>query len=131
MRISDWSSDVCSSDLLSAMYRGDRSRKSTLVQFGFRLPSAMDNRPLQLEEFELRMRQCVFVSATPANYEKEHADNVVEQVVRPTGLVDPQVEVRPALTQVDDLVGEIKKRVALQERVLVTDRKSTRQNSSH
>src|SRR3546814_4180752 len=79
---------------LSAMYRGDRSRKSTLVQFGFRLPSAMDNRPLQLEEFELRMRQCVFVSATPANYEKEHADNVVEQVVRPTGLVDPQVEVR-------------------------------------
>src|SRR3546814_18275560 len=80
----------------------------------------MDNRPLQLEEFELRMRQCVFVSATPANYEKEHADNVVEQVVRPTGLVDPQVEVRPALTQVDELVGELTKRVALQERVLVT-----------
>src|SRR3546814_16044021 len=76
------------------MYRGDRSRKSTLVQFGFRLPSAMDNRPLQLEEFELRMRKCVFVSSTPANYEKEHADNVVEQVVRPTGLGDPQVEVR-------------------------------------
>ncbi len=105
---------------LSAMYRGDRSRKSTLVQFGFRLPSAMDNRPLQLEEFEQRMRQCVFVSATPAAYEKEHADNVVEQVVRPTGLVDPEVEVRPALTQVDDLLGEIKKRVALHERVLVT-----------
>jgi excinuclease ABC subunit B len=105
---------------LSAMYRGDRSRKSTLVQFGFRLPSAMDNRPLQLEEFEQRMRQCVFVSATPAAYEQEHTDNVVEQVVRPTGLVDPEVEVRPALTQVDDLLGEIKKRVALQERVLVT-----------
>jgi len=105
---------------LSAMYRGDRSRKSTLVQFGFRLPSAMDNRPLQLEEFEQRMRQCVFVSATPANYETEHTDNVVEQVVRPTGLVDPVVEVRPALTQVDDLLGEIKKRVAVQERVLVT-----------
>src|SRR5690554_344171 len=105
---------------LSAMYRGDRSRKSTLVQFGFRLPSAMDNRPLQLEEFEQRMRQCVFVSATPANYENEHTDNVVEQVVRPTGLVDPLVEVRPALTQVDDLLGEIKKRVAVQERVLVT-----------
>ncbi|NYT82968.1 excinuclease ABC subunit UvrB [Alcaligenaceae bacterium] len=105
---------------LSAMYRGDRSRKSTLVQFGFRLPSAMDNRPLKLEEFEHRMRQCVFVSATPAAYEKEHSDNVVEQVVRPTGLVDPEVEVRPALTQVDDLLGEIKKRIAVQERVLVT-----------
>lgn len=105
---------------LSAMYRGDRSRKSTLVQFGFRLPSAMDNRPLQLEEFEQRMRQCVFVTATPAAYENEHSDNVVEQVVRPTGLVDPVVEVRPALTQVDDLLGEIKLRVAAQERVLVT-----------
>ncbi|MGB6104393.1 MAG: excinuclease ABC subunit UvrB [Pusillimonas sp.] len=105
---------------LSAMYRGDRSRKSTLVQFGFRLPSAMDNRPLQLEEFEQRMRQCVFVSATPANYENEHSDNVVEQVVRPTGLVDPVVEVRPALTQVDDLLGEIKLRTAVRERVLVT-----------
>jgi excinuclease ABC subunit B len=105
---------------LSAMYRGDRSRKSTLVQFGFRLPSALDNRPLQLEEFEQRMRQTVFVSATPSVYEKEHADNIVEQVVRPTGLVDPIVEVRPALTQVDDLVGEIKLRIAVQERVLVT-----------
>lgn len=105
---------------LSAMYLGDRSRKSTLVQFGFRLPSAIDNRPLKLEEFEQRMRQCVFVSATPSNYEKEHADNVVEQVVRPTGLVDPEVEVRPATTQVDDLLGEIKKRIAVQERVLVT-----------
>jgi excinuclease ABC subunit B len=105
---------------LSGMYLGDRSRKSTLVQFGFRLPSAIDNRPLKLEEFEQRMRQCVFVSATPSTYEKEHSDNVVEQVVRPTGLVDPIVEVRPAVTQVDDLLGEIKKRVAVQERVLVT-----------
>lgn len=105
---------------LGAMYRGDLSRKSTLVQHGFRLPSAVDNRPLKMEEFEQRMRQCVFVSATPAAYENQHADQVVEQVVRPTGLVDPQVEVRPATTQVDDLLGEIKKRVAVQERVLVT-----------
>ena len=105
---------------LGGMYRGDRSRKETLVTYGFRLPSAMDNRPLKLEEFEARMRQCVFVSATPANYENEHADNVVEQVVRPTGLVDPEVEVRPALNQVDDLLGEIRKRVAVTERVLVT-----------
>ncbi|KNY09223.1 excinuclease ABC subunit B [Achromobacter piechaudii] len=105
---------------LSAMYRGDRSRKETLVQYGFRLPSAMDNRPLKLEEFEARMRQCVFVSATPAAYEKEHADNVVEQVVRPTGLVDPLVEVLPARTQVDDLLGQIKVRVSVGERVLVT-----------
>ncbi|WP_305038213.1 excinuclease ABC subunit UvrB [Candidimonas sp. SYP-B2681] len=105
---------------LSGMYLGDRSRKSTLVQFGFRLPSAIDNRPLKLEEFERRMRQCVFVSATPAAYEKEHSDNVVEQVVRPTGLVDPEVEVRPAITQVDDLLGEIKKCVAVKDRVLVT-----------
>jgi excinuclease ABC subunit B len=105
---------------LGAMYRGDLSRKSTLVQFGFRLPSAMDNRPLKMEEFEQRMRQCVFVSATPAAYEENHSDQVVEQVVRPTGLVDPEVEVRPATTQVDDLLGEIKKRVAVQQRVLVT-----------
>ncbi|WP_459614328.1 excinuclease ABC subunit UvrB [Bordetella sp. 2513F-2] len=105
---------------LGGMYRGDRSRKETLVQYGFRLPSALDNRPLRLEEFEARMRQCVFVSATPAAYEQEHADNVVEQVVRPTGLVDPQVEVRPAHSQVDDLLGEIKVRVAVGERVLVT-----------
>src|SRR5690606_18834903 len=105
---------------LGGMYRGDRARKETLVQYGFRLPSALDNRPLRLEEFEARMRQCVFVSATPAAYEQEHTDNVVEQVVRPTGLVDPQVEVRPARTQVDDLLGEIKRRVAVQERVLVT-----------
>jgi excinuclease ABC subunit B len=105
---------------LGGMYRGDRSRKETLVQFGFRLPSAVDNRPLKLEEFEQRMRQCTFVSATPSDYERAHADSVVEQVVRPTGLVDPQVEVRPARTQVDDLLGEIKKRVAVHERVLVT-----------
>lgn len=105
---------------LSGMYRGDRSRKETLVQYGFRLPSALDNRPLKLEEFETRMRQCVFVSATPAAYEKEHADNVVEQVVRPTGLVDPLVEVLPARTQVDDLLGQIKARVSQGERVLVT-----------
>ncbi|OWT65712.1 excinuclease ABC subunit UvrB [Candidimonas nitroreducens] len=105
---------------LGGMYRGDRSRKETLVQYGFRLPSALDNRPLQLEEFERRMRQCVFVSATPATYEREHADNIVEQVVRPTGLVDPEVEVRPALTQVDDLLGEIKLCVQAGERVLVT-----------
>ncbi|MFY2627338.1 excinuclease ABC subunit UvrB, partial [Achromobacter dolens] len=105
---------------LSAMYRGDRSRKETLVQYGFRLPSALDNRPLKLEEFEARMRQCVFVSATPAAYEKEHADNVVEQVVRPTGLVDPIVEVLPARTQVDDLLGQIKARTSQGERVLVT-----------
>ncbi|MFJ3465785.1 excinuclease ABC subunit UvrB [Achromobacter spanius] len=105
---------------LSAMYRGDRSRKETLVQYGFRLPSALDNRPLKLEEFETRMRQCVFVSATPAAYEQEHADNVVEQVVRPTGLVDPIVQVLPARTQVDDLLGQIKTRVSQGDRVLVT-----------
>ena len=105
---------------LSGMYLGDRSRKYNLVEHGFRLPSAMDNRPLKLEEFETRMRQTVFVSATPANYEKEHADAVVEQVVRPTGLVDPEVLVRPASTQIDDLLNEIHARVAIGERVLVT-----------
>ena len=105
---------------LGGMYRGDRSRKETLVQFGFRLPSALDNRPLRLEEFEARMPQCVFVSATPGPYEAQHADQVVEQVVRPTGLVDPEVELRPAATQVDDLLGEAKLRIARHERVLVT-----------
>jgi len=105
---------------LGGMYRGDRSRKETLVQYGFRLPSALDNRPLRMEEFEARMRQCVFVSATPAAYEAAHADNVVEQLVRPTGLVDPEVEVRPATTQVDDLLGEIRLRTDAGERVLVT-----------
>ncbi|MER1968637.1 excinuclease ABC subunit UvrB [Castellaniella sp. GW247-6E4] len=105
---------------LGGMYRGDRSRKETLVQFGFRLPSALDNRPLRLEEFEARMPQCVFVSATPGSYEVEHADQVVEQLVRPTGLVDPEVDLRPAVTQVDDLLGEAKLRIARNERVLVT-----------
>lgn len=105
---------------IGAMYKGDRSRKETLVTFGFRLPSAMDNRPLKMEEFEERMRQTIFVSATPSKYEHEHSDNVVEQVVRPTGLVDPVVEVRPATTQVDDLLGEAKIRIAAKERVLVT-----------
>ncbi len=105
---------------LNAMYNGDRSRKTNLVDYGFRLPSALDNRPLKFEEFESKMRQTVFVSATPADYEKQHADQVVEQVVRPTGLVDPRIEVRPALTQVDDLMNEITERVKLNERVLVT-----------
>lgn len=105
---------------LSAMYNGDRSRKTNLVDYGFRLPSALDNRPLKFEEFESKMRQTVFVSATPAEYEKQHSDQVVEQVVRPTGLVDPRIEVRPALTQVDDLMNEITERVKQNERVLVT-----------
>ncbi|MBT8081201.1 MAG: excinuclease ABC subunit UvrB [Gammaproteobacteria bacterium] len=105
---------------LGAMYKGDRSRKETLVEYGFRLPSALDNRPLRFDEFEGLSPQTVYVSATPGNYERDHADNVVEQVVRPTGLVDPVVEVRPARTQVDDLLSEIAQRVAVQERVLVT-----------
>mgnify|MGYP001242969217 FL=1 len=105
---------------LNAMYNGDRSRKTTLVEYGFRLPSALDNRPLKFEEFERRMRQVVFVSATPADYEKQHAGQVVEQVVRPTGLVDPLVEVRPATHQVDDVLQEIRIRSDLRERVLVT-----------
>ena len=105
---------------LSAMYNGDKSRKTTLVDYGFRLPSALDNRPLKLEEFETKMRQAIFVSATPAAYEQEHAGQVVEQVVRPTGLVDPQVEVRPAVNQVDDVLGEIRIRVDKNERVLIT-----------
>lgn len=105
---------------LSAMYNGDRARKTTLVEYGFRLPSALDNRPLKFEEFERRMRQCIFVSATPADYEKEHAGQVVEQVVRPTGLVDPEVEVRPATHQVDDVLQEIRIRVDKNERVLIT-----------
>ncbi|WP_225616709.1 excinuclease ABC subunit UvrB [Variovorax sp. 38R] len=105
---------------LSAMYNGDRARKVTLVEYGFRLPSALDNRPLKLEEFEKRVRQCIFVSATPAQYEKDHAGNVVEQLVRPTGLIDPEVEVRPATHQVDDVLGEIRIRVEKNERVLIT-----------
>ena len=105
---------------LNAMYNGDRSRKTTLVEYGFRLPSALDNRPLKFEEFESKIRQAVFVSATPAAYENEHAGQVVEQVVRPTGLVDPQVEVRPATHQVDDVLQEIRIRVEINERVLIT-----------
>jgi excinuclease ABC subunit B len=105
---------------LGGMYRGDRSRKENLVAYGFRLPSALDNRPLKFEEFEKVMRQTVFVSATPAGYERERSGQIVEQVVRPTGLVDPVLEVRPASTQVDDLLGEINLRVGRDERVLVT-----------
>jgi len=105
---------------LNAMYNGDRSRKTNLVDYGFRLPSALDNRPLKFQEFESKARQTIFVSATPAEYEQERADNVVEQVVRPTGLVDPQIIVRPALSQVDDLMSEINDRIAKDERVLVT-----------
>ncbi|CAM8652387.1 UvrB Helicase subunit of the DNA excision repair complex [Comamonadaceae bacterium] len=102
------------------MYNGDRARKTTLVEYGFRLPSALDNRPLKFEEFETKMRQVVFVSATPAQWENEHAGQVVEQLVRPTGLVDPEVEVRPAGTQVDDVLQEIRIRVDKNERVLIT-----------
>ncbi|PIF90534.1 excinuclease ABC subunit B [Acidovorax sp. 62] len=105
---------------LSAMYNGDRARKTTLVEYGFRLPSAMDNRPLKFEEFEQRMRQAIFVTATPADYEKTHSGQVVDQVVRPTGLVDPIVEVRPATHQVDDVLQEIRIRVEKHERVLIT-----------
>jgi excinuclease ABC subunit B len=105
---------------LNGMYNGDRARKTNLVDYGFRLPSALDNRPLRFDEFESKMRQVVFVSATPADYEKNHAGQVVEQVVRPTGLVDPMIDVRPATTQVDDLMQEITKRVNVNERVLVT-----------
>ena len=102
------------------MYNGDRARKTTLVEYGFRLPSALDNRPLKFEEFESRMRQAIFVSATPAQWEKDHAGQVVEQLVRPTGLVDPQLEVRPASRQVDDVLQEIRIRVDKHERVLIT-----------
>ena len=105
---------------LGAMYKGDRSRKENLVDYGFRLPCALDNRPLKFEEFEGKMRQTVFVSATPANYEKEKSDATAEQVVRPTGLVDPQIQVRPASTQIDDVLSEIRIRVSLGERVLIT-----------
>ena len=102
------------------MYNGDRARKTTLAEYGFRLPSALDNRPLKFEEFEGKMRQVVFVSATPAAYERSHAGQVVEQLVRPTGLVDPEVEVRSAATQVDDVLQEIRTRVEINERVLIT-----------
>jgi excinuclease ABC subunit B len=105
---------------IGGMYRGDRSRKETLVEYGFRLPSALDNRPLRFEEFERISPQTVFVSATPGDYEGSHSDAVVEQVVRPTGLVDPEIEIRSALTQVDDVLSEINKRVERGERVLIT-----------
>lgn len=105
---------------LGAMYKGDRSRKETLVEFGFRLPSALDNRPLRFEEFEKQAPQTIYVSATPGKYENERASQIAEQVVRPTGLVDPDVEIKPATAQVDDLLSEIKKRVVVNERVLVT-----------
>ena len=104
-----------------AMYNGDRARKESLVKYGFRLPSAFDNRPLKFEEFEQRINQVVFVSATPAEYEKEHAkDNVVEQIIRPTGLLDPKIEVKPVENQIDDLIAQIHERVEKNERVLVT-----------
>jgi excinuclease ABC subunit B len=105
---------------VGAMYKGDRSRKETLVEYGFRLPSALDNRPMRFDEWEQVSPQTIFVSATPGNYEAEHAGRTIEMVVRPTGLVDPQIEIRPATTQVDDLLSEIRKRVALDQRVLAT-----------
>ncbi len=105
---------------LGGMYRGDRSRKETLVEYGFRLPSALDNRPLRFDEFEMRSPQRIYVSATPASYERANSGAIVEQVVRPTGLVDPEIEVRPATTQVDDLLSEIRLRVSAGERILVT-----------
>jgi len=105
---------------LGAMYRGDRSRKETLVEFGFRLPSALDNRPLKFEEFEARAPQTIYVSATPRDYEAEHSGATIEQVVRPTGLVDPELEVRPASSQVDDVMSEINERVEMGDRILVT-----------
>lgn len=105
---------------LNGMYAGDRARKETLVEYGFRLPSAMDNRPLKFAEFEARMRQVIFVSATPADYEKTHSGQLVEQLVRPTGLIDPEIEVRPATHQVDDVLQEIRLRVEKHERVLIT-----------
>ncbi len=105
---------------LGAMYKGDRSRKETLVEYGFRLPSALDNRPMRFDEFERMVPQTIYVSATPGNYELEHGDNTVEQVVRPTGLVDPVIEIRPVATQVDDLLSEAKQRALVNERVLVT-----------
>jgi excinuclease ABC subunit B len=105
---------------LGAMYKGDRARKQNLVEYGFRLPSALDNRPLRFEEFEKLAPQIIFTSATPGKYEGEHSDQIVEQVVRPTGLLDPEIEVRPVATQVDDVLSEISKRVAVNERVLIT-----------
>jgi excinuclease ABC subunit B len=105
---------------LGGMYRGDRSRKETLVEYGFRLPSALDNRPLRFDEFEQLSPQTIYVSATPGDYESRHSGKVVEQLVRPTGLVDPELEVRPARTQVDDVLSEIRLRTAVDQRVLIT-----------
>lgn len=103
------------------MYNGDRARKESLVNYGFRLPSAFDNRPLTFKEFEERINQVVFVSATPADYEKEHSkSNVVEQIIRPTGLLDPKIEVKPVTNQIDDLIEQIRLRVDKKERILVT-----------
>lgn len=104
-----------------AMYNGDRARKESLINYGFRLPSALDNRPLKFEEFEKKLNQCIFVSATPAEYEGEKSkDNIVEQIIRPTGLLDPKITVKPVTNQVDDLIGEIRKRTEKEERILVT-----------
>ena len=105
---------------IGGMYKGDFSRKSNLVEYGFRLPSALDNRPLRFDEFERMIPQCISVSATPGNYEQEHSDNVAEQVVRPTGLIDPEIEIRPIVSQVDDVMSEISARAAINERTLVT-----------
>ena len=104
-----------------ALYNGDRARKESLINYGFRLPSALDNRPLKFEEFEEKLNQCIFVSATPADYETENAKtNVVEQIIRPTGLLDPKITVKPVTNQVDDLISEIRKRTEKAERILVT-----------
>ena len=106
---------------VKAMYNGDRARKESLVNYGFRLPSAFDNRPLTFKEFEERINQVIFVSATPADYEKEHSkENVVEQIIRPTGLLDPKITVKPVENQIDDLIEQIRLRVEKKERVLVT-----------
>ena len=106
---------------IGAMYKGDRSRKETLVRFGFRLPSALDNRPLKFDEWEKRAPRTIFVSATPGNYELQcPSDEICELMVRPTGLIDPEIEVRPAVNQVDDVLGEIRERIALGDRVLIT-----------
>ena len=103
-----------------AMYNGDRARKSVLVDYGFRLPSALDNRPLKFEEFEKKIKQTIYVSATPGDYETEKAGDVVQQIIRPTGLLDPEIEVRPSTGQIDDLIGEINERIKKNERVLIT-----------
>ena len=102
------------------MYNGDRARKTTLVEYGFRLPSALDNRPLKFDEFESKINQAIYISATPGDYELELAQNKVDQIIRPTGLLDPTIEIKPTLGQIDDLVGEIKSRIEKNERVLIT-----------